>query len=180
MDVQDVVRVAARVMQSHKLSDVMVGALMTGSDGVEIEAGPKQVRALVERGLVSDGYNTLTDHGRIVLHAMQTGEVAPENESLVFPVAAPSVSADQYFITDAGEIRPFSEAPEGAQSLSWGAAKVNVIADATARRRADAELIKRTRSLRKRDLTGADVEQPELFDGDESGVEDDVDTDVLV
>lgn len=181
MDVQDIVRVAARIMDCNKLSETMVGAIYSGEDGNRVEAGPKQVRALIDRGYLDEETETLSQTGRIVLHALKTGEVAAENEERVFPVATPSTSGDMYFITDAYDIRPFSEAPDGAQALSWGAAKAQVVADATARRKADALLIKSTRALRKADLTAEHVVQqslPAMGDFEESV--DELDSSALV
>jgi hypothetical protein len=151
------VLVVTRIAEGLSLSHVMVGALMTGKGGEQIQAGPKQLKALAERGLVDLDEGVLTDLGNRAVAALEAEELSDELASELFPV-----TSTRYFVkaNEAGdlEIRPFSEAQNGEVALSFVDAKDELIQYAISRRDFYRDLIKSTRSLRAKGVLGEDAE----------------------
>lgn len=146
----------SRIIKANKLSDVMVGAILTGENGQEIQAGPKQIVALVERDLVESGpHPVLTDRGELVLKALKGEFLTEGEEAQVFPVAATGGQRYAVVTEEAGAdpiIVLHSEAPDTAP-LSFHEARAQLIEHFAERRDHYKILIKNTRSLRVSDLS---------------------------
>lgn len=161
----------SRVMSAHKITDVMVSALLTGknedgSDNV-IQAGPKQIKALVERGFVSEEYHYLTEKGQLVYRALSGSELTEDetNELLQSTVTTSGRSAGTFVIdvtvrTVTEMIRP----SENGEGLPWADAKQAIRDHFLAEREFARTVLQNLPKLRKAEVTeaqnkGSDAEE---------------------
>jgi hypothetical protein len=160
----------ANLMTTHKLTDVMVSAVLTGKDeegyDQSVQAGPKQIKALTERGFVSEDYGTLTAKGQLVYRAL-TGEELSEdetNEILKSTGTTSSRSAGTFVVdvtakTVAEMVRP----SENGEGVSWADAKQSIRDHFLAEREFAREVLKSLPKLRKNEVTDG---QPDSTDSD--------------
>lgn len=148
----------AKITEANKLTSVMVGALHTGRDGKEMQAGTAQLKALSERGLMDSDTRTLTSRGYLILRALDGEEISKHEEADLFSV---SVSSARYFVdwTDEAEpkIRPWSEDSDETW-VSLIEAKNEIVEYAAAKRDRFREMIKDVRALRAKDVVSTEEE----------------------
>jgi hypothetical protein len=157
-----------KVTQAHNLSEVMVGAIVSGENGESVTAGPKQIKALLERGIVNEEDHTLTEFGQLIARLFTAPETLTEEDrdSLLVssaPSAKGSFLVDTSAETLAQMIRPTENGEEG---LTFAAAKEELADWVIGQRDLYRDMLKGVRSLRKKDVTGDDESAPE--DSDES------------
>lgn len=162
----DVVKVA----QAHNLSEVMIGAIVSGDQGELVTAGPKQIKALVERGIVSEEDHTLTEFGELLCRLFTAPDTvnAGEMSDLLTsnaPSARGSFLVDVHAENLTDMIRPCENGEEG---LSFAAAKEQLADHIISERDRYRDLLKAVRSLRKKDVTdeseGAPMDESEGAD----------------
>jgi hypothetical protein len=156
------IRRITQIIQAHKLSDAMVGALFTGEDGKAVEAGPKQVTALSERTLLHPESRILTDQGSLLLRALRGEVLSPDEELAVFPVSGSKSGGERlYFVdwttTPVPQIRLIADSDGSEIAVSLAEAKETIINDALVQRDRYRNLIKETRALRAKDLHPIDT-----------------------
>lgn len=124
------VMLIANVMSAHKLTDVMVGALLTGKDedGNDslIQAGPKQIKALVERGFVSEEYGYLTEKGQLAYRALNGEDLAEDELSEILASSGTtSTRSAGTFTVDftASDVSDMIVPSDNGDGVSWAEAK---------------------------------------------------------
>lgn len=151
------VQLLARIMKDHSLTDVMIAALLSGEVGGEVRAGGMQRRALVKRGLLDAETNLLTYLGNLLVRAMEGEELSPQ-EMEDISVTTASEAAEYFVLHVPGKdpvIRPWSEAPEGAEALSFSDAREVLVEDAISHRDYFRDVLKSVRALRPKDIRAA-------------------------
>lgn len=162
-----------RMNNANSLTDVMVSALMTGKDedGNDnvIQAGPKQVKALVERGFVSEVSHYLTEKGQAWYRAFSGQEITEEERKLLTETAVTSSSHSAgTFLVDASQadlklmIRP----AENGEGLPWADAKKALREHFLKEREFARKILQDLPKLRKAEVT--ENAQIELSDSEES------------
>ncbi len=173
----------SKVMSAHKITDVMVGALLTGKteDGQDnqIQAGPKQIKALVERGFVSEDYHYLTEKGQLVYRALSGEELTEDetNELLQSTGTTSSRSAGTFLVDVTAKTAAEMLVPsENGEGLPWADAKLAIRAHFIEVRENARKVLQNLPKVRKSDVTGrteasdaqeSDSDPEELF-SDES------------
>lgn len=167
----------ARIMQTHNLSDVMVGAILTGkdSDGNDqvVQAGPKQIKALVERNFVGENGHYLTEKGQMVYQALNGEELTDEEKlTLLVSTGTTSSRSTARFLVDfeAETIDGMVIPSDNGEGVPWAEAKDMLRDHFIAVRNRARIVLKEIPKLRKADITSAP--QTEGFDSLES--DDDV------
>lgn len=144
-----------KVTQTHNLSEVMVGAIVSGENGDAVSAGPKQIKALLERGIVNEEDHTLTEFGQLIARLFTAPETLNDDDRDALlvsstPSAKGSFLVDTEALTVNEMIRPTENGDEG---LTFAAAKEELANWVISERDRFRDLLKAVRSLRKKDVT---------------------------
>ena len=174
MNLAEQIQLSNRVMSAHKMTDVMMAAVVTGKDdeGYDqaVQAGPKQIKALVERGFVSEEYGTLTEKGQLVYRVL-TGDVLSEdetNEILKSTVTTLKSSAGTFVVdVTAQVVADMIKPSENGEGLSWNDAKQAIRDHFTAERQFARDVLKSIGHLRKADVTSAQTKQSDAEESDD-------------
>lgn len=178
-----------RMNNANNLTDVMVSALMTGKDenGNDnfIQAGPKQVKALQERGLVG-GSHYLTEKGQMWYRAFCGQEITDEErDRLTESVGTtPKVSSGAFLVdVTQVDVSLMIQRSEDGEGVSWAEAKEQVKAHFLSVRNNARKVLQDLPKLRKKDVTdrdltpsygGESVGDPEALFSDEEDEEESV------
>jgi len=149
-----------RMNNANSLTDVMVGALMTGKDengsDAVIQAGPKQVKALVERGFVSESTHYLTEKGQAWFRAFSGEEITDEERKLLTETAVTTSgrSAGTFLVdVSARTVTEMIRPSENGEGVSWAEAKEEIKAHFIAERDFARKVLQNLPKLRKKDVT---------------------------
>lgn len=172
MDMTERIQFATKLTTAHKMTDVMVSAIMTGKDDEghdqAVQAGPKQIKALTERGFVSADYHTLTEKGQLVYRALSGEELTEDetNEILKSSVTTSQRSAGTFVVdVTARTVADMIKPSENGEGLPWADAKQMIRNHFLNEREFARNVLKDLPKLRKNEVTET---QPEQSDAQES------------
>lgn len=163
-----------RMNNANSLTDVMVSALMTGKDenGNDnvIQAGPKQVKALQERGFVGESHY-LTEKGQAWFRAFSGAEITEEEKALLTESVGttPKASAGTFLVdVTQSDVSLMIVQSENGEGVSWAEAKEQIKAHFLSVRDNARKVLQDLPKLRKKDVTDRDLtpSDAEESDGD--------------
>ena len=185
-----------KVMTTYRMTDVMVNALMTGKDesGQDsvIQSGPKQIKALAERGLVSSTSHYLTEPGQLAYRLFKDGDMPSEEASTLlnsapvsgtsggyssgtFLVSLPETIEGLQALSDmfpADAVKSLLVPSENGEGVPWAEAKVEIREFGLLLRNLGRDILQANPKIRKADVM-ADAENAEQPESDAEESSDD-------